>query len=226
MPSPLPVHDSPAGTFAAALCGLDGSLESIEAARQASVLCGPGTRLRLATIAPAPANGNAARRMLERGASCDLLAVGAGNPAAAALLQAAPVSVLVARRPPAGGFGESVLVAVDDGPSCMAAAEVAAAVAARRHSRIAVVAAPGHDDGTRQVLARVLERLRAVDGSDPVVLDENVPAHRAVAAAAAMVEATLVVTGSRGPGAPDSVSLRIAEAAPCSVLVVRSPGCG
>jgi nucleotide-binding universal stress UspA family protein len=61
-------------------------------------------------------------------------------------------------------------------------------------------------------------------GVDPLILDESGAAHRAVAAAAASIGASLVVTGSRGltgAQALHSVSERIARTAPCSVLVAR-----
>ena len=123
--------------------------------------------------------------------------------------------------PTAAPLGESVLIAVDASPSCLDAAEVAGDLAARSGGRVAVVADPSHRPETRRVLADVVRRVREITGDDPVVLDENGPADRAVAAAASAVDATLVVTGSRGRLPGESVSLRIAAAVPCSVLVVR-----
>jgi nucleotide-binding universal stress UspA family protein len=132
--------------------------------------------------------------------------------------------VLVARRPPADDFGDSVLLAVDGSPSCLPAADVAGRVAVRTGGRVAIVSAPGHGEAIRRTLAEAARRLRNATGSDPVILDETGAAHRAVASAAVAIGASLVVTGSRwltGVEALHSVSERIAHTAPCSVLVVR-----
>jgi nucleotide-binding universal stress UspA family protein len=257
-----------APAFTSVLCGVDGSLTSLEAARQAARLCAPGGTLRLVAVTWEAENGTAVSRwradrslsearaaaldrgaeprvtevsaadpagyLAEHAAGCGLIAVGAhgrlrrGGAAlgttATAVLHAAPVPVLVARRPPAGAFGESVLLAVDDTPSCLAAADVAGRIAAAAGGRAAIVAAPGHDAATRAILAEAAHRLREATGVDPLILDENGAAHRAVAAAAVTIEASVVVTGSRGLTglqALHSVSERIARTAPCSVLVVR-----
>jgi nucleotide-binding universal stress UspA family protein len=173
--------------------------------------------------------------LLEQADGCDLIAVGvhgrsrtgggiALGRTASALLHRSPLPVLVARRPPADDFGESVLLAVDGTPSCLTAADVAGRVAVRTGGHVAIVSAPGHDEATRQTLAEAARRLLNATGRNPVVLDETGPAHRAVAAAAVAIGASVVVTGSRGltgVEALHSVSERIARTAPCSVLVVR-----
>jgi nucleotide-binding universal stress UspA family protein len=253
---------------------VDGSRTSLEAARQAAMLCAPDGSLRLLAVTwedgMSPMAKTAVSRwradralseartialdlgveprvsevsahdpaayLLEQSAGCDLLAVGihgrsrvggiALGSTATELLHRATVPVLVARRPPAEDFGESLLLAVDGTPSCLAAAGVTARVAARTGGRVAIVSAPGHDEPTRRILAETAGRLRAATGADPVILDETGAAHRAVAAAAVTVGASLVVTGSRGltgVQALHSVSERIAHTAPCSVLVVRTP---
>ena len=172
--------------------------------------------------------------LIAQAADCELIAVGSSGRSSAglalgatatALLRDSPLPVLIARRPPADGFGQSVLLAVDDTPSCLAAADVAGRIAASQGGRAAIVAAPGHDEATRHMLAETANRLRAATGTDPVILDETGAAHRAVANAAVAVGASLIVTGSRGLGARarHSVSERIAHTAPCSVLVVRTP---
>ena len=259
-------------SFDAVLCGVDGSRASLEAARQAAMICVPRGSLRLMAVTwesgMSPSDDGAVSRwradralseartialdlgiepqmseaaaedpatyLLAQAAGCDLIAVGvhgrsrtrgvALGRTAGALLHRSPLSVLVARRPPVDDLGESVLLAVDGTPSCLTAADVAGRVALRTGGRVAIVSAPGHDEATRQTLAEAARRLREATGSDPVILDETGPAHRAVAAAAVAVGASLVVTGSRGltgVAALHSVSERIAHAAPCSVLVVR-----
>jgi nucleotide-binding universal stress UspA family protein len=174
--------------------------------------------------------------LLERAAGADLLAVGVHGRAgptrialgrtATTVLHRAAVPVLVARRPPAGDFGESILLAVNGTPSCLRAAELAGRAALCTGGTVAIVSAPGRDTRTRHMLADAVAHLWEVTGVEPIVLDESGAAHRAVAAAAASIDASLVVTGSRGlPGAQalHSVSERIASIAPCSVLVARPP---
>jgi nucleotide-binding universal stress UspA family protein len=174
--------------------------------------------------------------LLERAAGADLLAVGvhgrsgptriALGRTATTLLHRAEIPVLVARRPPAGDFGQSILLAVDATPSCLRAAELAGRAALCGGGTVAIVSAPGRDSRTRHVLADAAAHLWEVTGVEPIVLDESGAAHRAVAAAAVSVGASLVVTGSRGLTGAEalrSVSERIASTAPCSVLVARPP---
>ena len=81
---------------------------------------------------------------------------------------------------------------------------------------------PAHD--------RVVDAIAAIKkttGAEPLVLAEQAPAHKAIVAAAATIDATLVVIGSRGLAgvhALGSVSERVAHEAPCSVLVLRPRG--
>jgi nucleotide-binding universal stress UspA family protein len=178
--------------------------------------------------------GDPVEALLQRADDCDLIAIGvhgrsrsggvALGTTATALLHRSPVPVLVARRPPADDFGDSVLLAVDGTPSCLRAAGIAGRVAASARGRAAIVCAPGHDEATRTILAEASRRLRDATGAEPLILDESGAAHRAVAAAAVSISASLVVTGSRGlsgAAALHSVSERIAQSAPCSVLVAR-----
>jgi nucleotide-binding universal stress UspA family protein len=172
--------------------------------------------------------------LLQRAADAELLAVGthgrsgatrlALGRTATTLLHRAEIPVLIGRRPPVGDFGQSILLAVNGTPSCLRAAELAGRVALCTGGTVAIVSAPGRDSHTRHVLADAAAHLWEVTGVEPLVLDESGAAHRAVAAAAVSIEASLVVTGSRGPSgaqALHSVSERIASTAPCSVLVAR-----
>lgn len=178
---------------------------------------------------------NAATRLIELAASHDLLVVGIpghsrgggimiGSTASAAVHRS-PVPVLVARRPPGPrDFPGSILVAVDGTPSSHAATELAARLARRHDARVALVATPDRDSEHRHAIAEDAAAILAATGTEPVILDEHGPPHRAVAAGAAELGVSLVVTGSRGLtgiSALRSVSERIAHAAPCSVLVVR-----
>ena len=66
-----------------------------------------------------------------------------------------------------------------------------------------------------------IETVERITGERPLVLDEHRGPVPSILAAAASVEASLIVMGRR-PGAHDrSVSAQVAGAATCSVLVVR-----
>jgi nucleotide-binding universal stress UspA family protein len=230
-------------TFASIVCGVDGSRPGREAARQAALLTDDGAALTYAAISWEQGEGatavatlshrhaheclrqaqqdarelgirpalvddrspDAAGRLMELASGQDLLVLGiqghsrAGGimvgSAASAALHRSPVSVLVTRRPPEGiDFPSRIVLASDGTPMSDAAAEHAT-------------------------------QIMAVTGTEPVILDAPGPPHRAVADAARDFDAALVITGSRrltGLPALRSVSERIAHAAPCSVLVVRS----
>ena len=179
---------------------------------------------------------NPARRLLELAAGHDLLVVGISGHSraggimvgsvASAALHRSPVPVLVARRPPEGvEFPARIVLACDGTPVSDAAAEVTARLAARHGASVAVAGARDGDAPFRHGLAEHAAQIRAATGTEPVDLLPSGPAHSAVASAARDFGASLVVTGSRGLSgiaAVRSASERIAHAAPCSVLVVRS----
>jgi nucleotide-binding universal stress UspA family protein len=176
-----------------------------------------------------------AARLIELAKGQDLLAVGilgrsraAGlviGSAASAVLRRSPVPVLVARRPPDGvDFPARVLVASDGTPMSDAAASLTARLAARHGSAVAIVAARVGEAPFKPGLAEHATQIRQATGSEPAIIEQPGPPHRAVAEAARDFGASLVVTGSRGlegVSALRSDSERIAHAAPCSVLVVR-----
>ena len=177
-----------------------------------------------------------ARRLMELAAGQDLLVVGtigqsrAGGivvgSAATAAVHRSPVPVLVARRPPEGvEFPKRIMVASDGAPMSDAAVELTARLAARHGASVAIVATRDGEVPFQRGLAEHAAQIQAVTGTEPVPLAQPGPPHRGVAAAARDFGASLVVTGSRGlsgASALRSVSERIAHAAPCSVLVLRS----
>jgi nucleotide-binding universal stress UspA family protein len=176
-----------------------------------------------------------ARRLLELAAEQDLLVVGMRGhsrvsgivlgSAASAAVHRSPVPVLVARRPPEGiDFPSRILLASDGTPMSDAAVEMTARIAARHGAHVAIIGAHDHEAPFRPGLAEHATQIMEATGTEPLILDEPGPPHRAVANAARHFDASLVVTGSRGlsgVSALRSVSERIAHAAPCSVLVVR-----
>jgi nucleotide-binding universal stress UspA family protein len=179
---------------------------------------------------------DAAERLMELATGQDLLVVGiqghsrAGGimvgSASTAALHRSPVPVLVARRPPEGvEFPSRIVLASDGTPMSDAAAELTARLAGRHGAHVAIIGARDGEAPFRPGLAEHATEIMAATGTEPVILDTSGPPHRAVADAARDFDASLVITGSRGlTGLPAlrSVSERIAHAAPCSVLVVRS----
>jgi nucleotide-binding universal stress UspA family protein len=177
-----------------------------------------------------------ARRLLEIAAGHDLLVlestghsrtrgIMAGSEDTAAVHRSA-VPVLVARRPPEGvAFPARIILASDGTPMSDAAAEFTARIAARHGAHVAIVGARDHEAPFRPGLAEHATQIKEATGTEPLILDQGGPPHDAVAIAARDFGASLIVTGSRGltgVSALRSVSERIAHAAPCSVLVVRS----
>jgi nucleotide-binding universal stress UspA family protein len=178
-----------------------------------------------------------ARRLIELAAGHDLLVVGtighsrAGGivvgSASTAAVHRSPVPVLVARRPPEGiEFPQRIVVASDGTPLSDAAVELTTRLAARHGASVAIVAARDGERPFRPGLAEHAAQIKLATGTEPVIMGEPGPPHRAVAAAARDFRASLVVTGSRGlsgASALRSVSERVVHAAPCSVLVLRPP---
>ena len=159
--------------------------------------------------------------MLERCAGHDLLVLGAG-PLARAVLPRSPIPVLVVRPVPGASFPESVLIAVDETPEAHAAARTGARLAARDGALVALVAAPEHDALHQRALAEHLATVERISSSRPLVLDEYGDPAPSIVAAAVNLDASVIVLGSRARRRPaESVSARVADQAPCSVLVVR-----
>jgi hypothetical protein len=151
----------------------------------------------------------------------DLVVVPDSGTGLEVLSRAAP-SVLIAREatPPAP-FPESILVAVDATAEAHAAARLAAALSVRHGTSLALVATPEHDATHQHALRHHIETVERITGERPLVLDEHRGPVPSILAAAASVEASLIVLGRR-PGSPTlSVSAEVAGAADCSVLVVR-----
>lgn len=178
---------------------------------------------------------DAARRLLDLATGTDLLVLGIHGhsrvggimigSAASAALHRSPVPVLVARRPPDGiEFPERILLASDGTPTSDVAAGLTARIASRHGAHVAIVGARDGQIPFRPGLAEHAARIMEATGTEPVMLGEPAPPHRAVAKAARDFGASLVITGSRGltgVSALRSASERIAHAAPCSVLVTR-----
>jgi nucleotide-binding universal stress UspA family protein len=177
-----------------------------------------------------------AGRLLDFAVGQDLLVVGiTGHSRAGGILigsvatntlHRSSVPVLVARRPPEGvEFPSRIVLASDGTPMSDAAAELTARIAARHGSRVTIVGARDHEAPFAPGLAEHAKWIADATGAEPQIVEPPGPPHSAVASAARNIGASLIVSGSRGltgAAALHSVSERIAHAAPCSVLVVRS----
>jgi nucleotide-binding universal stress UspA family protein len=144
------------------------------------------------------------------------------------LLHRAPVPVLVARRAKEQDkwAPRTLLVASDGSPCASAAVDLAARIAARHGSAVAMVCAGHAADGSdlRHVLAEQAATLCRALGTEPAVLRLPGEAHREIPRLADELSASLILLGCRGTTglrALGSVSERVAHSAHCSVLVAR-----
>jgi len=144
---------------------------------------------------------------------------------ATAMVQHAPCSVLIARRPPEGeSFPRHILHAGDGSPDSVDAARVAARIAARHDATL--LSLHVGDEADRTALSEESVALIEAGGPEPVIRTESGSPHRRIPEVAEEVGASLIVIGSRGQTglkALGSVSERVAHSAACSVLIVRRP---
>jgi nucleotide-binding universal stress UspA family protein len=166
----------------------------------------------------------------------DLLAVAAHNEPrrvsialsriSALLAHKAPVPVLLARRPPDEmRFPDHILISCDGSPDSLRAAELAGAIASRHGSRVSLVHVGASDNTERRpALAEAAVRITEATGTEPVTIEEPGRLAHEIVEVARRERCSLIVIGSRGLTgirALDSVSERVASAAPCSVLIAR-----
>jgi nucleotide-binding universal stress UspA family protein len=211
--------------FAAVLCAVDGGRAGTEAMRQAVALSGPGAAPRSVT----------SDRLLADGADRDLLAIDChGGPrpdgtmlsgVATELAHRTTVPLLIARRSAEGDdeFPRTVLLASDGSPGSRAAMRLAARIVRLRGSDLRVVYVPdGHPERYRELFKQVSE-IERLTGATPVFLDAPGDPARRIAETARAARSSLVTIGKRGlhgAGSLGSVSERVVQRVPCSVLVV------
>ena len=176
--------------------------------------------------------------LLARATDYDLLVLGASPPSratgtligstATSAVHSALVPVLLARRPPHDvPFPSSILAAIDGTWASADVATTVARLACAHGARVSVVIPSELQSAAHDRVVDAIAAIKETTGAEPLVLGEQAPAHKAIVAAAATVDATLVAIGSRGLAgvhALSSVSERVAYEAPCSVLVLRPRG--
>lgn len=211
--------------FAGVLCAADESPGGAEAVRQAVALCGPGATLR----------SLASDRLLAESAGGDLLAIDCHGGSrsggtmlgsvATELAHRTTAPLLVARRSAEGDgeFPRAVLLASDGSPGSWPAMRIAGRIARLRGSSLQVVYVPdGHPERYRELFKQVNE-VERLTGATPAFLDALGDPARRIAEAARASRSSLVVIGKRGlrgVKSLGSVSERVVQRAPCSVLVV------
>ncbi|MGA8746037.1 MAG: universal stress protein [Solirubrobacterales bacterium] len=133
--------------------------------------------------------------------------------------------LLIARQPPGPGeFPKSIVFASDASPGSWAPARVAAGVAALFNSRLETVhVADGtHPERQRSLQAQIAE-IGAVTGEEPLLSEPAGHASQAIIETARAKGSSLIVSGRRGLRgirSLGSVSERVVNRAPCSVLVI------
>jgi nucleotide-binding universal stress UspA family protein len=144
---------------------------------------------------------------------------------AATALHRSPVPVLLARPAPYGTtFPTALLVATDGTAPTLAAAGAAAQIALRHGARVTLLHA---GFGTRDIRHGLVEQqalLAERTGVEPPILELPGSAPEVIVETAHSLPASLIVTGSRmltGIRSIGSVSERVGQMAPCSVLVLR-----
>lgn len=194
------------------------------------------TKRGVQTSACAIRGENPPRLLLDASTGVDLLVVGGNDDdgragvvlgsTASTAVHAAPVPVLVARRPPDGReFPRDILVAIDGSPDSKRGVELAGRVAGANDSRIALVHV---SEGRSQAHPALEEDSLAISqeaGVTPTRLEEFGDPADQIGKVARAQRVSLLVVGSRGLGGArrlGSVGERLAHEAPCSVLVSRS----
>jgi nucleotide-binding universal stress UspA family protein len=206
--------------------------EALEEAKRAALGAGTSATGR---ILRAP---DSATALLEEAHGHDMVAVGShtGSRAsgiflgsvASALVHRAGVPVLVARRPPADdAFPGKIVFGSDGSRGSAEAALLAGRISCAYGAELTVVhVSDGETPQMRDELERQKVELLKTLGREPAFCETSGDPHDEIPRLAAELGTGLVVIGSRGLGgvkALGSVSERVAQRAPCSVLAARPP---
>jgi nucleotide-binding universal stress UspA family protein len=208
----------PAATFNSVLCADDRSANSRAAYDQAVLLASPGGTVERV---PAPQLAYRGRRALHD--ACrghDLVALGAG-PAAFAAVGRAPIPVLIARWCPLGTeVADTILVPVDDSPESSRAVELAGRLAATQGGTVTILRAPPRDPALQRAVAASGRILLQATGAAPRLFGQQLPREHAIPDAAAAIGASLVVLGAGSSENARRMTAQIAGRVGCSVLTV------
>ncbi|HEX6711948.1 MAG TPA: universal stress protein [Thermoleophilaceae bacterium] len=172
-------------------------------------------------------------KLLEAAADADLLVLGrhsrsrppriGGAKTTTNILERAQLPVLSSVAPPTGRpFPGRILVGAAGAGHPEHAVALATAIARRSGRDVVLVRAANPDTPLDGAVGAAVADLREAIGAPIEVVAEGWPPH-VIAEYAEREHASLVITGSRGKNALGrlrSVSIRVAQAAPCSVLVV------
>jgi nucleotide-binding universal stress UspA family protein len=212
----------PACTFSSVLCGIDRSANAHAARDQAELLASPGGTVELV---PAPQLTHEGHRALsERCEGHDLLALGAGA-AARAAVEHAPIPILIARwSPPGTRVTDTILMPVDDSPESSRAVELAGRLAAGHGGTVTIIGAPPRDPAFQRAIAASSRVLLHSTGATPRLFNEQLPPERAIPAAAATLTASLLVLRAGSSETARRMTLQIAGRVGCSVLAVPALG--
>jgi hypothetical protein len=211
-----PGHTDPRPPFASVICLVDRSSAGQAARQQAVTLAAGGAVEIIATPRP----GRTGNALLDRCDGADLLVLGAGDEAID-LIAHASLPVLLARSCPVGvAATDRLLLAVDDESDPRPVAELAGVLAARHPSTVAVVRAPALNRTLERATAATSRIVLQAAGVVPEVYEQSVPSTRAIVAAAAAEDASLLVLPLGNTKSARSRAAAIARLVACSVLLI------
>ena len=212
-------HTDPLPPFASVVCLVDRSSAGHAARQQAAALAAGGA----AEIIATPRPRRTSHALLDRCDGADLLVLGASD-AAIDLIQHTSLPVLLARSCAAGAtVTDRMLLAVDDESDPRRAAEIAAELAADHRGTVAVVRAPRLNRVVERATATASRIVLQVAGTPAEVYEQSIPAERAILAAAAAEDASLLVLPLGSTKSARSRAAAIARLVACSVLLIPAP---
>lgn len=201
--------------FESVVCLGDRTSAGLAARQQAAALSGGGAVEHIGT--PRPGRAGA---LLDRCDGADLLVLGARDDAID-LIERAELPVLLARGCPAGATAtDRMLLAVDDHSDPRRAAEVVGVLAARHHGTVAVVRAPAPNRALERATAAASRIVLQTVGTVPQVREQGRRREHAIVAAAASMDATLLVLPLGSTTYERSTAASIARLVGCSVLSI------
>jgi nucleotide-binding universal stress UspA family protein len=206
------------GTFGSVVCAVDGTANGQAARHQAELLASRDGTVEVVSASRLTRPGQ--RAVLETCEGHDLLALGAG-PSAHAAVERAPIPILIARSCPLGTeVTDTIVVPVDASLESSCAVEVAARLAAAHGGTVTIAVAPPRDPVLQRAIVASERIVRRATGAPPRVLGEPRPPQRSVPSAAAALGASLVVLGFGRSESERCMAARMVGSFGCSVLAV------